>query len=94
MSPSATCRNLVAALPILLASTSAALALQSPADRGASFAPVAGMELLPALARAKDVGPAPAEHLLRIAVSLPSGRPEALQVFVDVVSNPHSARYR
>jgi kumamolisin len=93
MRPFATCRTLVAVLPILLASSTAVHALQS-ADAGAAFAPIAGMELVPALARAQDIGPAPAEQLLRIAVSLPYGRPEAAQAFVDAVSNPHSARYR
>ncbi len=92
MRPFASCWTLVAALPILCAGVSAAPTTQSPA--AASFAPIAGMQLLPALQRARDVGPAPADQRLSIAVSLPYAQPEAMQAFVDAVSNPRSAQYR
>jgi subtilase family serine protease len=94
MSPFAFRCSLITALPILFASVAAALPAQTPARVSAPFAPIAGMELLPALQRAKDVGPAPADQMLGIAVSLPYARPAAIQAFVDEVSNPHSARYR
>src|SRR5258707_13479813 len=93
MSPFAFHCTMIVALPLFIGSAAAALPTQTPARASAPFAPIAGMELLPALQRAKDVGPAPADQRLGIAVSLPFARPEAVQAFVDAVSNPHSAHY-
>ncbi len=53
-----------------------------------------GMELLPALQRATDVGPAPADQVLNITVSMPYGKPAQMQAFVDAVSDPRSPEYR
>ena len=52
------------------------------------------MEPLPVLQRAQDVGPADPGETLVIAVSLPIAQPEAMQAFVDRVSNPSSPDYR
>jgi subtilase family serine protease len=72
--------------------TSAVVALQPQGPD--SFAPVSGMELLPVLQRAQDVGPAPADKHLSLAVSLPFARPAEAQAFVDAVSDPSSPQYR
>ncbi len=56
--------------------------------------PVAGMELLPALQRATDVGPADGEQSLCVAVSLPFAKPDDVQKFADDVSDPKSPMYR
>jgi subtilase family serine protease len=53
-----------------------------------------GMEFVPALDRATDVGPANPETRLSLCVSMPYARPEALQEFADAVSNPQSPTYR
>jgi len=94
MRPFANAWSLAAALPFLLASFSAENPTQVPARDGVRFVPIAGMELVPARDRAQDVGPAPAEQVLSIAVSLPYAQPEAMQAFVDAVSDPRSASYR
>jgi hypothetical protein len=96
MPPVAIRRSSFFFLTLVCTGAAFALPLQAPAAAGAAagFVPVAGMELLPALARAQDVGPAPAGDLLSVAVSLPFAQPEAAQAFVDDVSNPHSPRYR
>jgi subtilase family serine protease len=94
MRPIAHTWSLAAALPLLLASFSAENPAQVPARDGARFVPIAGMELLAARDRAQDVGPAPAEQVLSIAVSLPFAQPDAMQAFVDAVSDPHSPQYR
>jgi subtilase family serine protease len=53
-----------------------------------------GLERLPVLERAKDVGPANANQALTVAVSMPYARPAEVQAFVDAVSNPRSPQYR
>ncbi len=60
----------------------------------AQFAPIAGMELVPALQRAHDVGAADPSQLLDITVSLPYAHPAEMQAFVDSVSDPKSPNYR
>ncbi|MBI3721295.1 MAG: hypothetical protein HY248_01975, partial [Fimbriimonas ginsengisoli] len=60
---------------------------------GIQVAPI-GMEPVYGLARATDVGPANPDQPLSLCVSMPFARPEALQQFVDAVSNPNSAIYR
>jgi len=86
--------SLFASLPLLLASHAAENPTQQPVRESARFVPIAGMELLPAIQRAQDIGPAPAEHVLTLAVSLPYAQPDAMQAFVDALSDPHSAQYR
>ncbi len=53
-----------------------------------------GMEIVSALERATDVGPADPELRLSLCVSIPYAHPEALQEFADAVSNPSSPTYR
>jgi len=86
--------SLLAILPLLAASHPAENPTQQSARESVRFVPIAGMELLPALQRAQDVGPAPADQVLTLAVSFPYAQPEAMQAFVDSVSNPLSAQYR
>jgi hypothetical protein len=55
--------------------------------------PVPTMELLPVLQRAKDLGLAPRDEILHLAISFPIGKPAELQAFVDAVSDPRSPSY-
>ena len=86
--------SLIAALSLCGTSAAFTFPEQSAARPAAAFTPIAGMEVLPALARAQDVGAAPANQELQIAVSLPFARPAEAQAFVDSVSNPQSPNYR
>src|SRR5438067_503096 len=89
-------------IPSLLIALPAALLLgaSSPTERAPSFgtpaevAPVPGMDVLPVLQRAQDIGAADGSQLLTLAVSMPFAHPEEMQAFVDGVSNPHSPTYR
>src|SRR5438477_7604894 len=90
-------------IPSLLIALPAALLLgaSSPAGRApssplsvAEVAPVPGMDVLPVLQRAQDIGAADGSQLLTLAVSMPFAHPEEMQAFVDGVSNPHSPTYR
>ena len=63
------------------------------AATGLEFAPI-GMDPVYGLARATDVGAANPEQMLSLCVSMPYARPEAMQEFVDAVSNPNSPMYR
>src|SRR5260221_835969 len=60
---------------------------------GIQVSPI-GMEPVYGLARATDVGPANPDQMLSLCVSMPFARPDALQQFVDDVSNPNSPNYR
>src|SRR5215831_12131514 len=60
---------------------------------GLEVAPI-GMDPVYGLARATDVGPANPEQMLSLCVSMPYAQPEAMQAFVDSVSNPNSPSYR
>jgi hypothetical protein len=53
-----------------------------------------GMQVLPALARARDVGPEDPDRVLDLSVSLSPARPRELEAFVDAVSDPRSPEYR
>ncbi|MBK7643209.1 MAG: S8 family serine peptidase [Planctomycetes bacterium] len=94
MSPFANRCILFAALPLFLGGLAGATPLQAPARIQSSFAPIAGMELLPALQRATDVGAAPADQILQLAISMPFAQPAQAQAFVDSVSDPKSPSYR
>jgi Pro-kumamolisin, activation domain len=63
------------------------------AGTGLEFAPI-GMDPVYGLARATDVGAANPEEMLNLCVSMPYARPDAMQEFVDAVSNPNSPSYR
>ena len=81
---------LLSAIAIALVQVSAAAQVAG----GSPLVPIRDMEPLPVLQRAKDVGPANPGETLVIAVSLPIAQPEAMQAFVDDVSNPKSPNYR
>lgn len=85
---------LLACLPGLLAG--ATLANSSGASQQPSAAAWSsiGMQTLPELQRATDVGPAPADLALNLTVSMPYGKPAEVQAFVDAVSDPRSPEYR
>jgi subtilase family serine protease len=75
----------------------AAAAQGNPAPAGAgsgALATIEGMELLPVLQRATDIGPADPDEVRVVSVSLPFARPLEAQAFVDDVSNPASPNYR
>ncbi len=75
--------------------SSVALAAENPAPApGAAVVAIDGMEPLPVLSRATDVGPADPSQSLVVAVSLPFAKPAEMQQFVDDVSNPQSPHYR
>ena len=67
--------------------------MTAQAQQAQPSAPI-GMQLLPALQRADDIGPANRERVLDLAVSMPFAKPEAMQRFIDSVSNPSSPDYR
>src|SRR5689334_9357945 len=80
----------LALLPALFSGTSSKSLPNVP--QAGAFAPF-GMEVLPVLQRATDVGPADPDRPLSLCVSMPYARPEAMQAFVDSVSNPGSPDY-
>jgi hypothetical protein len=51
------------------------------------------IDLVPALSRAQDLGPANPGQVLNVAVSLPYAHPAELQAFLDAVSQPSSPEY-
>src|SRR5213594_1398219 len=81
----------LALLPALL--PGATLPQQPNPSRAEASSPI-GMQIVPALQRATDVGPASPPRVLDLCVSMPFARPEAMQAFVDSVSNPSSPEYR
>ena len=86
---------LLACLPGLFAGAAQANA-SGPVSQQQAALPwsAIGMELLPALQRATDVGPAPADQVLNLTVSMPYAKPAEVQDFVDAVSDPRSPQYR
>src|SRR5262249_41456722 len=72
----------------------AASAQQASPAVASAWVAIPGMEALPVLQRAQDVGAAAPDQVLDIAVSLPYARPAEAQAFVDDVSNPASPHYR
>jgi subtilase family serine protease len=85
-------RSLLVALSLGAAAAQVAPVPAAPAP--AALATLQDFEPLPVLQRAADLGAAPADQPLVVAVSLAFADPAGMQAFADSVSDPHSPSYR